>query len=144
MIELTPVNESNWHECAELQVCDDQRDLICTNDRALAEAGFRSDIRALAIMLDGHVIGLVTLVETSSEVEVHRFMISCAYQQKGYGQQALTKILAAIEAGGVRSVTIRFLHWNDRAERLYKRVGFRDTGLLEDSEKVFTLSRDIG
>jgi len=144
LIELRPVDQLNWEECANLRVCEDQLDLICSNDRALAEAGFRNDVNALAICSNGQTVGLVTLVYSTDHVEIHRFMIACAYQHKGYGRDAMVAILRFIADGGGRSVIIKFLHWNARAEELYRGSGFRDTGTSEGSEKVYALTLDGG
>jgi diamine N-acetyltransferase len=143
-VTLTDVDIANWDKCADLQVCHTQTALICSNERALAEAGVLPNATPIAINLGPIVIGLAVVIQDSSSVEVHRFMIACAYQGKGYGRQSLKAILDRIsQSADVRDITIKFLHWNAVAERLYRSVGFVDTYEMDGDEKVFKLARSL-
>lgn len=135
-----PIDLNNWRECVALEVGPDQQTLICTNDRSLAEAGLIVGARCLAIRVKDEMIGLMVVIPHADGVEIHRFMIAWAHQKKGYGTSALRRMIEMqkLERGRGKLI-IKFEHWNVNAEKIYRSVGFIDTGLREDTEKIFSL-----
>ncbi len=141
LVQLEKIDRQNWEACADLKVCAAQRDLICSNERSLAEAGVLENATALAITLGGAPIGIAVLLIEKDYLEIHRFMIGCSYQRKGHGREALRQILGDVRSRfGEYPVIIKFLHWNSGAELLYRSVGFEDTGTTDGPEKVFSFS----
>ncbi|CAO2650060.1 Nn.00g013520.m01.CDS01 [Neocucurbitaria sp. VM-36] len=63
-----------------------------------------------------------------------------AYQGRGYGGEAIEWALEyAFRRAGLHRVKIRAFEWNDRALRLYERVGFKEEG--REREALWHLGR---
>jgi diamine N-acetyltransferase len=140
-VTLRYLDESNWLACVTLRVKKEQRDLICSNDRSLAEAAALPNSEALVICLDERPVGLLVLLHDGLSVEIHRFMVDGRFQELGVGTIALTRLLSRFSAEHPnRKVGIKFLKWNQAAERLYHRLGFEDTGRYDGEEKILELN----
>jgi GNAT superfamily N-acetyltransferase len=134
---LVPVNEDNWRALVALEICEGQIDLVSTNAVSLAECAARSDAIPTGIYAGERPVGLLVRCEREDEFELHRFMVACEEQGKGYARGAIARFL---ELGIAQDcpIVVRFLHWNKRAEKLYRAAGFVDTGEVNDEEeKVF-------
>ena len=69
-----------------------------------------------------------------------RLAIDKEHQGKGYGTEALHKFIAlARESGKYACLVIGYEEGNDRAGRMYERLGFRPTGAVEDGETIMRL-----
>ena len=69
-----------------------------------------------------------------------RLAIDKEHQGKGYGTEALRKFIAlARESGKYACLVIGYEEGNDRAGRMYERLGFRPTGTVEDGETIMRL-----
>ena len=74
--------------------------------------------------------------------EVWRFMIDENYQDKGYGKEALLKAIEYIKTkpeGPAASCFLSFVPGNEKAEGLYKKVGFVATGEEDHGEIIMKL-----
>jgi RimJ/RimL family protein N-acetyltransferase len=136
-VALVPVGPDNWRALVNLEICPDQVGLVSTNAVSLAECAARPDAIPAGIYVSGRPVGLLVRCVNDREFELHRLMIACREQGKQYGRAAVNLFLEAARAQG-RPIVVRFLHWNTRAERLYRAAGFTDTGEINDEdEKVF-------
>lgn len=140
-LNLRPVTHDNWRDLVALELCPDQAGLVSTNAVSLAECAARPEAIPTGIYVAGRPIGLLVRCETADEFELHRFMVACSEQGKGYARGAIERFLE-LGLAQERAITVRFLHWNSRAERLYTAAGFVDTGERNDEEeKVFLYPR---
>jgi diamine N-acetyltransferase len=136
-VTLVPVGPDNWRALIALKTCKEQADLVSENAVSLAECAARTDAVPTGIFVGGRPVGLLVRCEREDEFELHRFMVACQEQGKGYARGAITRFLELGKAQGL-PIVVRFLHWNERAERLYRSAGFVDTGERNDEdEKVF-------
>jgi diamine N-acetyltransferase len=139
-VNLQEISFENWRECVELSVRSDQRDLICNNAESLAESGVTPGAQSLGIFVGSTMVGLVVILR-SELMEIHRFMVDHRWQGRGVGKQAIRLVLKHIQKEDPsRDIVIKFLYWNNVAEKLYVSVGFVDTGVREGNEKVFRFS----
>ncbi len=61
-------------------------------------------------------------------------------QGKGYGRSAIVLIVDQIkQTYACNEIFLSFVPTNTTARKLYERIGFRDTGRIEDEELVFRL-----
>lgn len=69
-------------------------------------------------------------------IVIWRIMFPVEYQNKGYGTEAVRKIVELMrESGKYNYVTIDYVPGNDMAEHVYRKLGFRVTGeILNDNE----------
>lgn len=139
-VALRPIDHLNWRACIALELLPDQLALVCPNVESIAEVGVVDGAEALGVYTSEGMAGLAVLFHTEREVELHRFMIDRRYQGKGVGKAALRALLdMAAARAEVRTMRVKFLHWNTVAEHAYRSVGFVDSGENDGDEKVFTI-----
>lgn len=139
MIELRPLDRSNWRDCARLELAPGQEDLVAPNVWSIAESRFEPHYVPRAVLAAGDPVGfLMYCVETEPpDAELYwlfRFMIDGNRQGRGYGRAALR--LAVDEMRSARARRIRTMHRprNVAASRLYRGAGFVEIGRLEDGD----------
>ena len=82
----------------------------------------------------GRPVGAVALYEMASdrsEAEWGRFVIAPEHRGRGWGRRALALLLAHARQAGVLRLRCEVLAGNP-AERLYRSLGFADTGVTAD------------
>lgn len=73
--------------------------------------------------------------EESNTAFLWRFMIDAAYQGRGYGTQAMLQLLEMLKGREeIEYVTLHIVPGNERAGRLYEKLGFHKTEKIEDGE----------
>jgi len=81
------------------------------------------------IECDDETIGDITLVEKSDALHELQIIIgNHAYQNKGYGTQAIEQILAIAKTNGAKQVELFVRPDNARAIRVYQKTGFTQVG----------------
>ena len=154
MIELKKISilDENMKECIELEVAPEQKDFAAPNSISLAHA-YNLNVRGThavpqAIYADGKMIGLITYsyhIDHKHYGEtcynVWRFMIDKNHQGKGYGKQAMGKVLDEIRAmpfGKANYVYTNYEPKNEVGRKLYASFGFVDTDkkFSEDDDNV--------
>ncbi|HEY9839919.1 MAG TPA: GNAT family N-acetyltransferase [Candidatus Obscuribacterales bacterium] len=79
----------------------------------------------------GQVIGYATLSRWfSTELEgwtayLDELWIEPQWRGKGLGSQVIAKLIAQCRADGLRTLRLELEDWNEGAERLYQRQGFK-------------------
>lgn len=141
-ISLRDVTKDNWKQIVKLKLADGQEQFVAPNWYSILQAHFEFGF-ARAIYLEDTPIGFVWYATNPPEDErwwIVRFMIALDYQGKGYGRRALETIIAEMRQNPTcKDIHISFVPGNDIARRLYEKVGFVDTGVVEDEELVFRL-----
>lgn len=150
MIELRKITEVNFEKCLMLRLTDEQQEYIASNSYSLAEAYAIENEglnRAMpyAIYNDDVMIGFVMAVyqpidvtDPEDDEEVYylpRLMIDKMYQGKGYGKEAMKKIIDIMRTfpyGKADAVVLSCSRDNTIAYELYKSLGFIDTGDIDD------------
>jgi len=148
-IRLVPIDRSNWEKAVALEVKPHQLGNVGTNVLSLAEVSVRSEARARLILNDDEPVGMVVYLKNPEDdkFHVHRFMIDKNYQKQGFGEAALRLVVDEIRAleDFVSPIIIEFIDNNVDTQRVYERVGFKDTGrtVYNDewgfTEKVFEI-----
>jgi len=84
-------------------------------------------------------IGVISLKKSASEFQHHRgttlgIQIAAPYRGKGYGSEAIGWTLNwAFKFAGFHRVTLEANGFNDRAQRLYERLGFVKEGVQREA-----------
>ncbi|MBO0995017.1 GNAT family N-acetyltransferase [Bacillus sp. SD088] len=163
MIELREINGDNIDEVIALEVGENQKDFIETNNlRSFADAHMLNadgiPATPLAIYADEVVVGFLmyiydTLDHESFENEVFyekasyfiwHIMIDKTYQGKGYGKLAFEKMLMDIETmpdGEAEYVALFYHTSNLTAKTLYASFGFVDTGIIQDNHSMLAIKK---
>mgnify|MGYP001075481636 CR=1 FL=1 len=125
------------------EICDlsktmppEQRGMVADNVVSVAEAHFSPCAWMRAIYADEKPIGFI-MTHTGSDVEdgidcpgvfLWRFMIAYPFQGKGYGKQALEKLLLHLKVMGVPLLFTSCCQGEGSPEGFYRKLGFLPTG----------------
>lgn len=138
MITLFTVNEENFLTLRALAVREDQRGYLDSAAGILARGYAYRACRAkvYGIASDGEPVGLALVRDLDEEpacYELQQFMIDARYQGRGYGTQALRLILAELAAERRYDCAEVCVKKEDTAAlRVYEKVGFVDTGYIDE------------
>jgi len=155
MIELNKITWDNWEECMKLEVTDEQDDFIASNAYSLAQAyvGLLNDKHppmTFAICHNETIVGFTMFYYQDHECNdgsdyeekpcytILRFMIDKKYQGQGFGRQGMAKVLEYIRTfphGKAVAVHLSYSPKNDSARKLYKSLGFIETGEFTDDDE---------
>lgn len=143
MITLKKIDEDNYRKVLAIKMNEEQNKFVAPNVVSLAQAWvFYEKARPFAIYKDEEVIGFLMLDwdEKEREVSIWRFMIAEEHQNKGYGRKAIEQAIDIIkESNKFDCIYIEYVPGNDAGEHLYKSVGFKDTGEIDDGEIVLKM-----
>ena len=145
MIHLEKITWENYSICAVgLKLREEQQTFLGNNELSLVQAYvslLNDDYPWLpyAIYLDDTVIGFTMIFFMPEDNELSkescygicRFMIAEEYQGKGYGREALMKIIEKIKTfpyGRAPAIYLSFKHENTAAKNLFLSAGFVETG----------------
>ena len=138
MIRLVDIDETNFFAARALSLREDQRRFL-DSPLGIIARGFiyrKERARALAIDDEGEVVGLLLVKDMDEEpacYDLQQFLIDLPEQGKGYGTEALRLILA--ELGAERKydcVEVCVKREDAPALRVYEKVGFVDTGYIDE------------
>ncbi|MCM3740793.1 GNAT family N-acetyltransferase [Oceanobacillus luteolus] len=142
MLHLKPITEDNWLEAIALRVREDQSHFVAPNAVSLAQLNFLEDFHAKGIYFEEEMIGftLYGLDEDDQEYWIYRMMIDQKHQGKGYGLKSVKLIIddiKRIKEGHHQTISLSYEPTNERAKRVYERMGFRELeGLVIEGEQV--------
>ena len=135
MINLRTITKENIEDILNLSVSEEQKGFVSDNSESLAQAYVYSDTAwPFAIYEDDTPIGFIMMgyYEAKQYYTLWKFMIDQRYQNKGYGRQALELGFAYIkDKFNPAEIYTGVAPGNTVAKKLYKSVGFEDTGLIE-------------
>ena len=146
-ITLREITKDNWAACARLQVAEDQRNFVAPNTWSLLQYLYQdpTDTFAPFGICDGDTMvgfamyGMGDIGEMKGW-EIWRLMVDKNHQRKGYGRKALHLMIDLLrEKFNPDAVYIMFELDNDVAQRFYESVGFQDTGIVIEGERVYRL-----
>lgn len=156
MITLRKITLDNRRAIFNLQVADDQRSFVASKLSSVASCYVLATNGGhpfpFAIYADEQPVGFVMLTYGNTGYElpsivddsycILRLMIDKQYQNRGYGREAMARILEFIRtfpAGPARYCWIPYEADNLVAKRFYESFGFRDNGEICDNEPVTVL-----
>ncbi len=122
---------------------------VATNAISLAQAHVAETAWIRAIYLGHEPIGFVMLDLDDDDVPaadrpavgLWRFMIGRPWQRRGYGKQVLEHIVAHFADRGIRTMyTSCVMEEPEGPYGFYMKLGFVDTGEMEDEEEILRLT----
>ncbi|MCL2854015.1 MAG: GNAT family N-acetyltransferase [Defluviitaleaceae bacterium] len=163
MIELKKITWDNYEAVLNLQLLEGQKGYVTPNYKSLVQAyiGITNDDEPplpFAICKEcGEVIGFAMMErEEMGEDDyfrqqfgdkaiynLYRFMIDKNHQGKGYGRQAMVKILEFLRQaprGAADSISICYKPSNETARKLYTSLGFVETGHMNGEDMLARLA----
>ncbi len=128
----------------------DQRGMVADNVVSVAEAHFSPSVWMRAVYADEDPIGFI-MTHTGSDIEdgidcpgvfLWRLMIAYPYPGKGYGKQALEKLILHLKAMGIPLLYTSCGQGEGSPEGFYLKLGFLPTGDHYDHEIELVLRVD--
>ena len=158
MLKLKKINRNNIGEILKLEVFDNQKSFVATNNSSIIEAyiaitennhlftfGIYKDETAIGFLMIGFDVNSDD--ESAPEIakgnyNIWRLMIDKKFQGKGFGKEAMDLALEFINAfpcGTAKYCWLSYESDNDVARQLYKSVGFVETEEKDGEEIVAIL-----
>ena len=140
MIQLKPITEDNFIDAFNLKLGPGQEKFVSHPVRSLAQAYvYRDQCQPFGIYADGIMVGYVMVIYDYDipEYDIWHMMIDASMQGKGYGSDALDRVLEYIRTkpfGNSDRVALTCNKNNPTAEKLYERKGFSATGVEDEDE----------
>ncbi len=120
---------------------EEYADFTLERERAFIRSANESPNQAMLVCVaDGKLVGSCQLLFHAGLKDRHRARVAIGilreYWSLGIGTQMFRTLLDMARSRGVRQVELDFIEGNDRARRLYERMGFRITGVRPDAIRL--------
>ena len=141
MVELKAVTEDNFLDAFALTLAPEQEAFVSHPVRSLAQAYvYREQCQPFGIYADGKMVGYVLVIYDYDipEYDIWHMMIDESMQGRGYGGEALDRVIAYIKTkpfGDSDRVALTCNKNNPIARKLYESKGFSATG-VEDGDEL--------
>ena len=158
MLELKKINRNNVADILNLEVFDNQKSFVATNNSSIIEAYIaiteNNHVFSFGIYKDDTPIGFLMIgFDVNSDDEgapsiakgnynIWRFMIDKDFQGKGYGKKAMDLTLEFVKTfpcGTAEYCWLSYESENNIARQLYTSVGFVETDEKDGEEIVAIL-----
>ena len=140
MVNLKAISEDNFLEAFDLELAPGQEEYVSHPIRSLAQAYvYRDQCQPFGIYADDRMVGYVMVIYDYDipEYDIWHMMIDKAEQGKGYGSEALDRVLDHIRTkpfGDSDRVALTCSKANPIAFKLYESKGFTPIGTEYDDE----------
>jgi diamine N-acetyltransferase len=141
-ITLREITKETVRQIVQLRVTPTQERFVASNGMSIAEAHFSPEIAWFRAVYAGEIpVGFVMLdVDPSKPPFLWRFMVDTRYQGMGFGRRALEALIAHVRTdAGVTQLLTSCVPGDGSPCPFYERMGFVDTGIVEDGERVMRL-----
>ena len=117
-------------------------EFVASNALSIVQSVYEDGWTIKAIEHDGELIGFTMCGWNEAEAfyELCRIMIDRAYQNKGYGTQAIRMVLDDMKTCfGCKEVYLSTDPENVRGKHVYEKVGFRSEHRMLDDEELYKI-----
>ena len=146
MVELRPITEENFIDAFHLRLAPGQEDFVSHPIRSLAQAYvYRNQCQPFGIYATGKMIGYVMVIYDNDvpEYDIWHMMIDESEQGRGYGSEALDRVIDYIRTkpfGDSGRIALTCNKHNAIARKLYESKGFSATGNEDEDEAELVLT----
>ena len=139
-VTLKCITEDNFLDAFHLKLRKDQEEFVSHPIRSLAQAYvYRNQCQPFGIYQDEEMVGYVMVIYDYDvpEYDIWHMMIDGARQGRGYGKEALKRVLEYIGTkpfGESNRVVLTCNQQNIPGLRLYRSLGFQETGNVDEDE----------
>ena len=140
MIELKAITEDNFIDAFNLKLAPGQEGFVSHPIRSLAQAYvYRNQCQPFGIYSGGTMVGYVMVIYDYDiqEYDIWHMMIDESKQGRGYGSEALDRIIDYIRSkpfGNSGRIALTCNKNNPIAKKLYESKGFSATGVEDEDE----------
>ena len=134
MAELRPITEENFIDAFNLRLAPGQERFVSHPIRSLAQAYvYRNQCQPFGIYAAGRMVGYVMVIYDYDvpEYDIWHMMVDEGEQGRGYGREALDRVIEYIRTkpfGDSSRVALTCNKDNPVARKLYESRGFSPTG----------------
>jgi N-acetyltransferase len=128
--------------------------MVAPNGMSVAQSFLSKNAWTRAVYAGDTAVGFVMLFDPTLDLEaaakegealdslyVWRLMIDFKYQGRGYGEQVLRQVIdRARTMPGIKSVSLSYVMEDGSAKPFYEKLGFRDTGKIDEGEMEMVLN----
>ena len=142
---LRKIDESNFVECFNLKLGENQDKFVSHPIRSLAQAYvYYNQCTPFAIYKEDIMVGYVMVIYDYDDetYNIWHMMIDEKYQNNGYGTKALELCIDYIKSkpfGKSNDIILTCNIENYNAIHIYKKSGFKETGDIDDNEITMKL-----
>lgn len=139
-VTLKCITEDNFLDAFHLKLRKDQEEFVSHPIRSLAQAYvYRNQCQPFGIYQDEEMVGYVMVIYDYDvpEYDIWHMMIDAAQQGRGYGKEALKRVLEYIATkpfGASNRVALTCNKQNIPGLTLYRSLGFEATGNVDGDE----------
>ncbi len=142
-VSLREITRDTLGDVLRLNVGESQQNFVASNAVSIAEAYFEPRAWLRAIYAGERAVGFLMTYENEAAAIYYlwRFMIDPRFQGMGFGRQAMELLIERIKGRpGATGLTLSVVPGEGSAVPFYEKLGFVDTGRVEDGEMVFHLA----
>ena len=146
MVELKPIDQHNFVDAFNLVLAPGQEEFVSHPIRSLAQAYvYRDQCQPFGIYADGEMVGYVMVIYDYDvpEYDIWHMMIDESMQGRGYGSEALDRVIDYIKSkpfGDSGRIALTVNKENPTARKLYEQKGFAATGIEDEDEVELVLT----
>ena len=159
MIKLEKISGKNVWDILKLRVSENQRSFVASNDISIIEAyvvqnenghafpfGIYDDETPVGFCMIGYGVDdswTDAPAVAKDNYNIWRLMIDERFQGKGFGKEAMNRILDFIKTepcGSAETCWLSYEPENTAAKKLYHSFGFQETGDFDENEIIATLN----
>lgn len=141
-VSLREITAETVRRICSLEVAESQRVFVAPNAISIAQAYFEPRAWFRAIYSGEEPVGFAMLEVDLAKHSYYlwRFMIDHRQQGKGFGRQALELVIAHVRAlPEATALELSYHPGPGEPAPFYARLGFQETGRIEDGERVMRL-----
>lgn len=142
-VTLREITRETLGAILKLEVAPSQRRFVATNAVSIAQAHFHPEVAWFrGIYAGDEPVGFVMLeIDTAKpEYSVWRLMIGADHQGKGYGRQAMQRVIDHVRTlPGAGELLLLVVPGEGSPAPFYESLGFALTGEVHDGEHVMRL-----
>ncbi len=141
-VTLREITRATLGQILALDVAPDQRAMVATNAKSLAQAHFHPEAWYRAIYAGEVPVGFLMLEQRPEEQEytLWRLMIDAGHQRKGYGTDALRLAIDHVRAlPGATELLTSHVERPGNPGPFYESLGFVYTGDVDGDERIMRL-----
>jgi diamine N-acetyltransferase len=133
-IEFKQIDRTNYNECIELSLNEEQKNFVAPNIFSLVQAAYEPNLYPIGIYNDNKMVGFILydFDEKLNGWSMSRYMVDVNYQNQGIGKMALQKFIEFFtnKYGHIQLYTSAEVD-NLIAIGLYKKFGFERKEVFE-------------
>ena len=141
-VTLREITAETVRSIINLTVAPGQTGFVAPNAVSIAQAHFEPEAWFRAIYADDEAVGFVMLSDDPHAPEYYlwRLMIDANRQSQGYGMRAMELIIDHVRTRpNATELLTSFVPGESGPEHFYKKLGFVETGEIDEGEVVIRL-----